>query len=163
MNKSDIREKLGIKPKVKAIEKKFIYFLKMDGVVVYIGQSSSLESRLRKHSRDKQFDDFDYIECLPEDANNLEAENIVRHNPKYNWNLPKNDLYKSEYCFKSTVCESIAAMIREIKPQHKVKTDWVSHTKLSNTYSVEQIKYAKLKIEECCTELVLKLHAKEFK
>ena len=51
MNVIDIREKLGIKPKAKAIEKKFIYFLKMDGVVVYIGQSSSLESRLRKHSR----------------------------------------------------------------------------------------------------------------
>ena len=163
MNKSDIQEKLGIKSKIKKAEKMFIYFLKMDGVVVYVGQSSSLEKRLLSHKRDKEFNDFDYTECLPEDANNLEARNIVRYNPKYNWNLPKNDLYKSAHFFKSTICKSISSMVNEIKPQHKVKTDLVSRTSLSSTYSVEHIEYAKLKIQECCDELVLKLHSKEFK
>jgi predicted GIY-YIG superfamily endonuclease len=70
MNRSDIRKKLGVKTEVKV--KKFIYFLTMDQVVVYIGQTTSLELRISKHHNDgKKFEDFYYIECHPSEANKL--------------------------------------------------------------------------------------------
>ena len=157
MNRSEIRKKLGVKKEVKF--KKFIYFLIMDKVVVYIGQTTSLELRISKHNNDgKKFEDFNYIECHPDEANQLEAENIVKYNPKYNFTLPRNDLYKSKHFFKSVICQKIDAMIDEINPRYIVRTDLISHINSSRSYSVEQIAYANLKISECFDELVLCLN-----
>ena len=162
MNRADVRKKLGLN--AKKVEKKFVYLLTLEEVVVYVGQTLSLESRLTKHSRDgKHFDDFSYIECHPDDANNLEAQTIVMHNPKYNSCLPKNELYKSGYFFKSTICKSIAAMINKVKPQYTVRTDCTSHISSSNNYSIEQIEYVKRQIDKCCIEIDISLRSKEFK
>jgi hypothetical protein len=62
-----------------------IYFLLRGGEVVYVGQSStSIDSRLRCHHKDKDFDEAWWIPCQLDDLDALEARYIRRFNPILN-------------------------------------------------------------------------------
>lgn len=62
-----------------------IYFLLMEGEVVYVGQTTKLMSRLYKHQRDgKAFDAFSFIQCKKEELDELEATYIDAFLPVYN-------------------------------------------------------------------------------
>ena len=70
----------------------YIYKLKNNSRIVYVGQASSdkcLSQRLRSHKHDKVFDGFDVEECELGELSLREAELILRHKPVYNKSLPK--------------------------------------------------------------------------
>ena len=79
----------------------YIYKLTSCGEVVYVGQSVTLESlNLRVYSHQhgdlkKVFDDFNYYKVDGEVLNEVEAKEIINHNPKYNKVLPRNTSYKT--------------------------------------------------------------------
>ena len=67
-----------------------------DEVIVYIGQTAKLESRIYSHlSNGKDFSFFEYEVCDKSKASILESEAIIKHNPKLNTSLPKNPEYKT--------------------------------------------------------------------
>jgi len=89
-----------------------IYRLVKNNEVIYVGQSKNLKSRACSHRGNEA--DFDYVyffDVDPFDANNIEAENIVNHNPKFNTNLPKNDSYIAKAAFKKEMLSAINMII----------------------------------------------------
>jgi hypothetical protein len=61
-----------------------VYFLLKDEVVVYVGQSSNVSSRIKAHKADKDFDTFKVLECEEHELNATEALLIKAFIPKYN-------------------------------------------------------------------------------
>ena len=65
-------------------------------VVVYIGQTANLESRLYTHlTNGRDFSFFEYELCDKEDASITESKAIIKHNPILNTSLPKSPNYKT--------------------------------------------------------------------
>ena len=64
-----------------------VYFLIQDGQVVYVGQSVSVETRIRDHANNKYeikvFDRYAYIPCEKQQLDVLESLYIHALNPKY--------------------------------------------------------------------------------
>lgn len=60
-----------------------IYLLKNKNEVVYVGQSVNIHRRVEQH-KDKDFDNYDFIECEKALLNCTEEFYILKHNPKYN-------------------------------------------------------------------------------
>lgn len=72
------------------------YLLWKNGVVVYVGQSVNIMSRVGTHLAEnlKDFDGFSY--CLFDgDLNDAEAELIARYKPTLNNAMPNNCIYAS--------------------------------------------------------------------
>lgn len=63
-----------------------IYFLCCRGVVVYVGQSHRIPSRIVKHFETKVFDEIRYINVDVNRLNDVEAYWIKRLRPPYNGN-----------------------------------------------------------------------------
>jgi len=63
-----------------------IYFLKSNDVVVYVGKSIQIESRIKQHTKEgiKKFDNYCFVECNQEILSETEEFYILFHNPKYN-------------------------------------------------------------------------------
>lgn len=64
----------------------WIYFLVDRDEVIYIGKTTHGAKRPLSH-KDKIFDKVYYIECLEEELDYLENEQILRYKPKYNKQL----------------------------------------------------------------------------
>ncbi|MGZ3770040.1 MAG: GIY-YIG nuclease family protein [Bdellovibrio sp.] len=62
----------------------YVYFLLNQEVVVYVGKSDSLLSRIGQHQRDKDFDTIKYIPVIQEDQGHLENALIKALRPKLN-------------------------------------------------------------------------------
>lgn len=86
MKLKDLSNKIGI-----YYPSRYIYYLVDDGVIVYIGQSASLLSRLGSHlsSNEKKFDSIRVVE-VPKGIflNDAEFIQILINKPKYNGALP---------------------------------------------------------------------------
>lgn len=69
-----------------------IYHLKLDGKVIYIGQSLNINKRVQSHRMDgKIFDGYEIFECEVKDLDELEKGAIVEFAPLLNKSLnPKN-------------------------------------------------------------------------
>ena len=64
-----------------------IYLLHQGDVVVYVGQSTDIYTRVSKHHSDgKIFDYFSFIECEKSKLNSEEVKFIRKFSPKYNVN-----------------------------------------------------------------------------
>ena len=65
-----------------------IYFLNLDGKIVYIGETISLMTRISQHVNEaaKVFNNFSFEPCSGSDKErkSIEAKLIRRHKPKYN-------------------------------------------------------------------------------
>lgn len=61
-----------------------IYFLFLNGELVYIGKTINLQTRLVTHLRDKVFDSYRYIECPQDRLNHYELRWIKRFKPPLN-------------------------------------------------------------------------------
>lgn len=86
---------------------KYIYFLKENDVIVYVGQTTATYvdkcNRPNSHT-DKEYDSFDIIELDPsEDINLAEAFYIMKHKPKYNKaiSVSKEMLMVLKFVFKT--------------------------------------------------------------
>lgn len=95
-----------------------IYFLIKDGVIVYIGQSKKVFSRIEAHRDDpkKDFDTACYFECKEEELDAFEVSLIRAFWPKYNtvhnpayipFNYRKQK--KSEADLAEAICKRLAA------------------------------------------------------
>lgn len=85
-----------------------IYTLINNGECVYVGQSTNLKNRLYSHLADgKVFSDVDFFECSPEQANEKEADQIVKSNPLLNKSLPKTDKYTTLSDLKNKICKAV--------------------------------------------------------
>lgn len=72
------------------------YLLYRDGVVVYVGQSVNIMSRIGAHLANplKRFDGFSYTE-VDGNLNEAESELIATYNPSDNSDMPSNKTYVS--------------------------------------------------------------------
>lgn len=61
-----------------------VYFLFDDEELVYIGRSQDIAKRLDQHQHSKKFDHYSFIECDGDERDELEADLIRLHKPKYN-------------------------------------------------------------------------------
>ena len=77
-----------------------IYFLFDGSNLVYIGQSENIFKRVPIHLETKKFDNWNYIEFVEDDLNILEAEFILKYQPKYNKSIPKNNRWLSQSLIK---------------------------------------------------------------
>lgn len=84
MNKYVEKLQQDIKP-VDLLTNYHVYALWKDGVIVYIGQSTQLYSRIKVHSKTKDFDSFSYFECdSKSEMDLLESNLIIELEPEYN-------------------------------------------------------------------------------
>ena len=73
-----------------------VYLLVRDGVVVYIGQSKNVYSRIAAHTQGAafEFDAFEVELCAPEELLYEEARLIDKHMPRENKMIPAYGLRK---------------------------------------------------------------------
>lgn len=62
----------------------FVYFLLKDSVIVYVGQSRSLNARISNHKKSKDFDAVKYLKVQLAHQNELELALIKSIRPAYN-------------------------------------------------------------------------------
>lgn len=67
---------------------KFIYFLIDKNVIVYVGKTEKIHSRLKTHTKDKKFDRVVWIQVPKEKMNFIEMYYINLLKPKYNKAVP---------------------------------------------------------------------------
>jgi hypothetical protein len=72
------------------MDKYYVYCLKNSGEVVYIGSTTKIIDRIKKHKRDKQFDEVLYAE-MPDEKTMLEVEGygISKKDPLLNRSRPR--------------------------------------------------------------------------
>jgi len=64
--------------------------------IVYVGQTSYIYARYASHLKsEKCFKKIRFWEVPKEKMTEIEVEQIILHNPKYNFNLPVNDKWYS--------------------------------------------------------------------
>jgi hypothetical protein len=90
----------------------YIYFLKDDGVIVYVGQTKTIIARMHSHKndKDKSFDSIEFFEFTEgTDLSVEEFKSILKHQPKYNKQLPplsfavsKNRIEKINLCLEDS-------------------------------------------------------------
>lgn len=85
------------------------------GVVIYVGQSRNLQSRLITHlGNGMDFVDFDYS-LVPEDGMNAEeSEQIVMTDSALNTSLPSNNTYLNRSTVKANVSAHISRLINKL-------------------------------------------------
>jgi hypothetical protein len=78
----------------KPLEKKFIYLLFENDKLVYIGQAENVFSRVHEHR--KKYPNITYVKYFEVEscnANDVEAELIIKNLPIYNKSIPSNKRY----------------------------------------------------------------------
>ena len=105
-----------------------IYFLFDGSNLVYIGQSENIFKRVPIHLETKKFDNWNYIEFVEDDLDILEAEFILKYQPKYNKTIPKNNRWLSQ------------SLIKKIHNVGKIETN-----KMIKNNEVEYIVFDKIK------------------
>lgn len=66
-----------------------IYFLLLDGEVVYVGQTKDIFTRTMSHMKsDKIFNEISIFDVPLDEADEAEADAIVKFNSKYNLSIP---------------------------------------------------------------------------
>lgn len=73
-----------------------VYFLIKKDEIVYVGSSVSIPTRIASHYRLLDFDSYSFILISTKDVKELqtlEADYILKFNPKHNRRLPSNDKY----------------------------------------------------------------------
>ena len=115
---------------------KGIYFLFDKDEIVYIGQSNFIEKRIFEHTNDKSFTSWNFIEFNSnEDLNDLEADYILKHKPKYNKTIPPNNIWISRSIL------SRFYNVPMLKTRRLIKSKEIEYISFKNT---EYIKWGQL-------------------
>ena len=113
-----------------------IYFLFDKDEIVYIGQSNFIEKRIFEHTNDKSFTSWNFIEFNSnEDLNDLEADYILKHKPKYNKTIPPNNIWISRSIL------SRFYNVPMLKTRRLIKSKEIEYISFKNT---EYIKWGQL-------------------
>lgn len=88
-----------------------VYFLTKGSEIIYVGQTIDIASRMKSHSRYKDFDGVSYIKVPKWRVSNVEAFYIVRMQPVLNKNIPKNNMYHSSTKIKAELMEEASKKI----------------------------------------------------
>lgn len=72
-----------------------VYLLIRNHIVVYVGQTWQIETRIRNHRSDKkkEFDRYHFFKCPAENLNWFEQELIERFKPIYNKQTKVNNYF----------------------------------------------------------------------
>lgn len=98
-----------------------LYFLLKDGVIVYIGQTKSLQVRMPSH-KEKEFDRLRWIDCdTREIVLMYEKRWIRRFKPKYNSILYRTDAFHKSK-FTLDINEDFYKWIRSKADEHGIKS-----------------------------------------
>lgn len=76
-----------------------IYFLSLNGEVIYIGQSLNLLSRIGSHAASFYFDDVSYMPCEEKDLNELERRYVRAFMPKLNKIIPSPIYRRKDFIY----------------------------------------------------------------
>ena len=96
----------------------FIYKLKKDGVVVYVGKSHSedgIKVRLSNHANGeypKEFDDHEFYRVEGESLSEVESDEIIKYKPIYNRVLPSNKKYITVKQFSKKLYSLVEVAVR---------------------------------------------------
>jgi hypothetical protein len=113
----------------------FVYLLKRGSVVVYVGKTGNLLSRLGDHVRGKDFDSFEAIPSTKRDAARLEIEQIKLHKPALNQTTPADVFTGGKY-------RSVKGITRSMVT-HDLSRCRIVHGAELERHLVEQINHAK--------------------
>jgi len=80
-----------------------VYFLVKDNRVVYVGQSTQIQARVREHEKTKIFDSYSFIACKKENLNVLESLYIHGLRPKNQGHSGPNGRLAAPYSFAQLV------------------------------------------------------------
>lgn len=108
------------------------HLIDSNGMVVYVGQTRSLKSRLTGHLSKKDFSSFLFYECNREDLNENEAIDIVKLNPPLNETLPSNTVLKTAYQLKKELNKITDTMIDAMVSEGVIVSEFT--TKLGANY-----------------------------
>lgn len=92
-----------------------VYFLFDKDQIVYIGQSVDILTRIGYHVKDKIFDSYCWVECKPEELDNLESDYIVKYAPKYNVGVSTCAKWVSLYAIKKLTRADMRTIKKIIK------------------------------------------------
>lgn len=93
----ELEEILSHKRDKKNYQVSGIYYLIKGDEIVYVGQARNIFSRISTHIMEKE-KDFDYCTVISipyENLSEVETEEIFKHRPIYNTNIPRNNIYKT--------------------------------------------------------------------
>jgi hypothetical protein len=93
-------------PIIPAISQKCgIYFLLRAGEIVYVGQSKRIEFRVETHRMEKKkdFDSYAFVECKPEELDQLEQDFIIKCDTEYNAQMPKGNYASTNWIKENLV------------------------------------------------------------
>jgi len=123
-----------------------IYFLRSEGVIVYIGSTSRPHARVYSHTRsNKVFDDVSIMTCSEKEKLKLEGELIRKHLPLYNKLVPgEGAIYNPK---KPTVAIN--------ENTDRLLTELVKHRKDTNSLVDNKVKVV--------ADLIIKAYKKEVK
>lgn len=122
-------------------KKPTIYFLLHDGEIVYVGQTfQSVYGRLADHQKSgKLFDSFSVFE-VEGCPNETEAFYIIKFLPKYNRNVPDQDVWKTINFICEISGETPGRLRRKLAKKGVLP---IGHLKV---YSVEKVREAGVEI-----------------
>lgn len=124
----------------------YIYKLISSGAVVYVGQSNTkdtLTARVYSHSvgsSGKVFDSHEYYKVDGEVLNEVEAMEIIKHNPKYNKVLPRNNTYKSLKAAAISFSDVVDNIIASVCETYVLGDKNGKHTKYVKDFDMELLR-----------------------
>lgn len=94
------------KHKQKYVPEYFVYTLFQGNEIVYVGQTTCLDDRIRTHSYTKEFDSYSYLECIDyETMCEMESMLIISLLPKLNKTIPEGWAYTIKQARKEFIKE----------------------------------------------------------
>jgi hypothetical protein len=127
-----------------------VYQLIKDGVVIYVGSSRQVSSRIQSHkSGEIEFDSVNIEACKSSnDMFDLEAQSIVAFNPKNNMGLPSSRKYESTKACMTSASSVISNLVEDLpRSFYRSKRAYIE-TEIYNEFINSIEKFAELKIAE---------------
>ena len=155
---------IDLKSRIQSLEDGItgIYYLMDDGVVIYVGQSTNIRSRLSIHFNNRIFDDFVSIPCAALDLPSMEAMHIILHKPKLNRELPITGSYITKRNALSHIRTSIGKSLSLFVESADVIFECGGGG--GNSYiDTKYINEMEKSMEKLIAELIMKAHRKECK
>ena len=97
----------------------YVYVLWDHNEAVYVGQTSSIKTRIQSHLKTKEFNSISLIDCTGEDICAVESYNIKNLKPKYN--KKDNPCYKKPYKPLEDSCKELRTIVRDAADDKGIK------------------------------------------